>query len=106
MKYLLVLIMTLLGAFGAFFLKKAADKGFKEALKKYQFYLGGLCYFLSAIANIYLYNFFDFIVLLPMTALTYVWTFILAGIFLKEKIGIYKIIGIGAIFCGLALLVV
>ena len=73
MKYYIVLIiMTILGACGSFYLKKASDaKKIKILVITPAFYLGGLLYLISAILNIYILKFLDYSVVLPLTSITY-----------------------------------
>ena len=102
MKYYIVLIiMTILGACGSFYLKKASDaKKLKILVITPAFYLGGFLYLLSAILNIYILKFLDYSVVLPLTSITYIWTFVLSYCFLKEGITHKKIIGIVLIVLG------
>jgi drug/metabolite transporter (DMT)-like permease len=46
----------------------------------------------------------DLSVVLPMTALTYVWTLILARLFIGEKLNARKIAGVAAILGGVVLI--
>ena len=64
------------------------------------FYLGGFLYLISAILNIYILKFLDYSVVLPLTSITYIWTFGLSYCFLKEGITQKKIIGIVLIVLG------
>ena len=89
--YLLFVVMTLLGAFGAFFFKKSANhsKSLSGMLKTSQLYVGGFLYFASAVLNIYILRYLDYSVVLPLTSITYIWTMFIACIWLKEKISWY-----------------
>lgn len=104
--HLLFVVMTLLGAFGAFFFKKSADhsKSLSGMLKTYQLYVGGFLYFSSAILNICILHYLDYSVVLPLTSITYIWTILIACIWLKEKISLYKVLGITCIICGAILI--
>ena len=88
MKYYIVLIiMTILGACGSFYLKKASDaKKIKILVITPAFYLGGLLYLISAILNIYILKFLDYSVVLPLTSITYIWTFVLYKLIFKKSI--------------------
>ena len=100
--YLLLIVMTLLGAFGALYLKKAttAAKSLFGLLKVWQFYLGGFLYFASAILNIYLLRYLDYSVVLPLTSITYIWTLLIARVDLKEQISGFQVLGIVCIVAG------
>ena len=96
--------MTALGSVAGFCLKKASGcSGLKNMLKNKYFYLGGVLYFFSALINIYLLRVLPYSVVLPLTAITYVWTMIISYFALKEIISVKKVLGvifiiIGAIF--------
>ena len=100
--YILLVVMTLLGAFGALYLKKAANnaKSLIGLCRVWQFYLGGFLYFASAILNIYLLRYLDYSVVLPLTSITYIWTLLIARVSLKEQISRYQIAGILCIAAG------
>lgn len=99
--YFLLLVMTIIGSFAAFFLKSASgSKQLKDLLSSKYLYLGGLLYFLSAIINIYVLHFLDYSVVLPLTSITYIWTMIISRYKLNENISNKKIIGIGFIIIG------
>lgn len=105
--YFYLLIMTLLGATGSLFLKKAASKGssLSSYISDYQFYIGGSLYFLSALLNIIILKYLDFTIVLPLTALTYIWTFIFSLTLLKEKFTLRKMLGTILIITGACVLV-
>jgi drug/metabolite transporter (DMT)-like permease len=105
MIYVLVIVMTALGAGGAFFFKKASASGWARLLKNRNLYIGGALYLLSAVINIVLYGYMAYSVLVPLTALTYIWTFVLSGVLLKEKITRAQIAGIILITAGLVMTV-
>ncbi|OJU12365.1 MAG: multidrug transporter [Clostridiales bacterium 43-6] len=99
--YLLLVAMTILGAFAAFFLKKAsAGDGILSILKSLNFYIGGFLYFVSALINIYILKHLDYSVVLPLTSITYIFTMLISHQFLKEKITTKKIIGVSLILIG------
>lgn len=106
MLYLLFLVMTLMGAFGAFFLKRASGAmGLTALLKNWNFYLGGGLYGLSAVVNIYVLRYLPYSVVLPMTSVTYVWTAVIGWRMLGEKLTWRCCIGIAVIICGVGILV-
>lgn len=104
--YLLFVAMTLLGAFGAFFFKLSANhsKSLFGMLKTYHLYVGGFLYFASAVLNILILRYLDYSVVLPMTAITYIWTMLIACVWLKEKIRVNNILGIVCIVSGAVLI--
>lgn len=103
----LLIVMTLMGAVAALFLKRASSfKSIKDLLTNIHFYIGGLLYFLSALLNIYILKYLDYSVVLPLTSITYIWTMILSCMILKEKVGSRKMIGIFGIIVGAVLIAV
>lgn len=103
--YLLLLLMTFLGAFGAFYFKKTSSSStIKMLLLNKYLYCGVILYFVSAIINIYVLRFLNYSIVLPATSITYIWTFIIAKILLKENITIRKITGMTFIVCGVILI--
>lgn len=91
--------MTLLGALGGFALKQVSSK---ESLlgKLTVFMCGCLLYGLGAILNVMALRTFPYTIVFPLTSLTYIWTFILSYFYLKEKINLYKWIGLSLIIAG------
>ena len=103
--FLLLILMTIIGSFAGFSLKKASNNLRLDNLLKNKFlYVGGFLYFISALINIYLLKIYDYTFVLPFTSITYVWSFIIANFFLKEKITKYKLLGILFIILGVILL--
>ncbi|WP_017413600.1 EamA family transporter [Clostridium tunisiense] len=97
---MLLLTMTILGAFAGLFLKKASSSPFKSLILNINLYLGGGLYFLSALINIYILKYLDYSVVLPLTSMTYIWTMLISFFILHEKISVKKIIGIALILVG------
>ena len=102
----LFLLMTLFGAAGAVLLKFSLSGSFSvfSLLRSIPFYLGGGLYFASALLNILLLRDMPLAILLPLTSITYIWTFLLARFFFKESITKLKISGLMIIFAGVFLL--
>ena len=103
--YFLFPIMTLLGALGGYFFKKGADNlnGLLSLILNWRVYLGGIFYVSAALLNIIALKFLPYSIVLPLTAMTYIWTMIISKVALGEKITRNKIIGtiliiIGSIF--------
>lgn len=91
--------MTLFGALGGLVLKKVSSK---ETLtgKLTVFMLGCFLYGLGAILNVLALRHFPYTIVFPLTALTYIWTFLISYFYLKEKINAYKIAGLLFIIAG------
>lgn len=106
--YTIILVMTVIGAFGGYTLKLAtasSDKIYSVMFSKW-FYIGGALYVTSALLNIYVLKLLPYTVVLPLTSITYIWTMIISYFLLKENITKYKILGIifimlGALFISL-----
>jgi drug/metabolite transporter (DMT)-like permease len=93
--------MTLLGSFGGFFFKKSTDGDSILSIIKSKFlYIGGMLYVSSAVLNIIVLKYMPLSVVLPMTAITYIWSMISSRIILKEKITKFKFLGIIFILIG------
>lgn len=104
----ILIVMTLMGAFAGLCLKKASadlEYSFFAILKNHYLYLGGFLYVISAVLNIILLSKMNYSVVLPLTAITYLWTMILSSLVLKEKVTRKKISGIVLIVVGAILLV-
>ncbi len=102
--------MTWFGALGGFSLKRgmtARAGGLKSLLANRWLYAGAFFYGASTLLNIWVLTHRPYTVVLPLTAVTYVWTMLLARYALGEHITIQKIAGlivIGAGACCLVLL--
>ena len=106
-KYILLIIsFTLLGAVGSYCFKKAVSEvpTVKRIVLHPLLYFGGAFYFLSAILNIIALKYLPYTLVLPMTAITYIWTLIIAKYFLKEKVTKFKLTGIILIIIGVVLI--
>lgn len=99
--YIIILIMTFAGAFASLFLKKASSKGsIINMLKDKNIYIGGIIYVTAALLNIYVLKYLDYSTVLPLTAITYIWTMVISYKILKEKITNKKKIGVILIILG------
>lgn len=98
--------MTLLGSLGAFFFKRSTEgmDGIFSLLKVPSFYVGGVLYVAGAMLNVVLLRYMDYTVLYPMGSISYIWSLIISGIFLDEKITVRKIFGVALICAGVVLL--
>lgn len=93
---------TVFGAFGGYFFKMAisnVDNVIKVIFHPY-LYVGGILYFGGAVLNIIVLKKFPYTVVLPATAITYIWTMLISYFLLKEKITMNKIYGVGLIMLG------
>ena len=106
MKYIILLLMTFLGALGGFYLKVSTGKvsNFIDLAKCKEFYMGGVFYCLGALLNIYLLKFIPYSIVMPLNALTYIWAFILGVKILNEKINREKLVGVIFIIIGVIFL--
>lgn len=97
----------IIGAFASLALKKGCvNLSLKLIYKNVWIYIGGLLYLSTVVINIILLKYLDYTVVLPFTSLTYVWSALLAFLFLKEKIYLKQMVGLTMIVCGAFLLVV
>lgn len=99
---LILAVMTMLGSLGAVCLKKSTAelKNVFSLIVNPWFYLGGTLYVVSALMNIYLLRIMEYSVVLPLTAVTYIWTIIFSRLIFKEDVNIMKILAIGFIIAG------
>ena len=93
--------MTMVASFASFFLKKSTYGGkiLSIVVNKY-LYIGGFLYVLAALFNIWILKRMPYSVVVPLGSICYIWTMLIAGFFLKEKIGLGKIIGVLLILSG------
>ena len=101
----LVILATLVGAFGPIFLKKASSNklsSIKSLLANYNLFIGVFLYGLSTILFIPALKGGDLSVLYPFVALVYIWVSLLSVKFLGEKMNKYKWIGIALIIVGVS----
>ena len=99
--FVLLLVMTLLGAVASLFFKKASScSGAVKVLKNTNLYIGGFLYLASAVLNIIVLRKLDYSLVLPLTSITYAWTMIISYLILKERISRRKIGGVILIIIG------
>jgi multidrug transporter EmrE-like cation transporter len=104
----IMVLLTIIGAFGSILLKKGAAKfhlnfslkGLIDFLTNWDIIFGGILYFLSMVGFIYLLKQQELSVLYPLTSISYIFVTIFSVWLLKEKINSYKIIGIALIIFG------
>lgn len=103
----LVLINTVIGAFGPIYLKKGADKlsfNIKKLITNYTMIFGFSCYGISLILFIIALKGGEVSVLYPMVSIGYVWVAFLSVKILKEKMNLYKWLGILFIIFGVSMI--
>ncbi len=94
--------MGVLASFGSYFLKKAAMGGIspRKLIACRPLYIGGLLYVASALLNYYLLKVYPFSLVVPLGALTYIWTQIISKVLLGEPSSVRKSAGIALILVG------
>lgn len=93
--FLIIIIFTFLGSYGSYCFKKASgNESIIKILCSPILYIGGVFYLVSLILNIYTLEYMPYNIVFPLTSLTYIWTLVIAKIFLNESITKRKIIGI------------
>jgi drug/metabolite transporter (DMT)-like permease len=103
MNYLLVLVMTMLASVASYYLKRASAGSLINVFRNRYFYYGGALYVASALVNVLLLQVMPYSVVVPLGALTYIWTMLLSARLLKEKISMRKIAGILTVIVGIFL---
>jgi len=85
--------MTLLGSFGAISLKLASRSihSIREIVHCKWLPLGIFLYLASSVINIILLRQLDYTKVLPITALTYIWTLPLSRLIFGEQFDVWKI---------------
>ncbi len=99
-----VFLCTIIGAFGALFLKEASAKISLQHLLNKKLIFGILCYGTGMFINIAALRFGDLSVLYPLNSLTYIWVTLLSKYRLKEDINKFKIAGIALIILGVSVI--
>ena len=99
--YMLIIVTTLTASFASFFLKKSTNGGtILNIIKNKYVYIGGFLYVMTVLFNIWLLKRMPYSVIVPLGSICYIWTMVIARLFLKEKIGMGKIIGVLLILSG------
>ncbi|MCH8329051.1 MAG: EamA family transporter [Nanoarchaeota archaeon] len=101
----LVILATLIGAFGPILLKKASAKklsSISSLMKNYHLFGGVALYAIGTILFIPALKGGDLSVLYPFVALTYIWVSLLSVKFLGEKMNLMKWMGISLIIVGVS----
>ncbi len=99
----LVIFGTLIGSWGAI-LFKLASREFSlnpmKLVKNWKLLLGGSCYLVSTVPFLIAIKYGELSLLFPFVSLSYVWVLLLSMIFLKEKMNMWKWLGIAFIIMG------
>lgn len=101
----LVILATLIGAFGPILLKKASARKLSKIsslIKNYCLFGGVSLYALGTLLFIPALRGGDLSVLYPFVSLTYIWVCLLSMKFLNEKMNLYKWAGILMIIAGVS----
>lgn len=102
--YPLMVVATLLGAFGSLYLKigsKHLEGGIKNLIFNKTLIVGVTLFTVSAVLVIIALKFGELSKIFPMTALTYVWVAALSSKFLKEKMTREKLAAFVLIIIGI-----
>ena len=100
----LVMISTILGAFGSLYLKKGSVKFNLKNLLNKKLIFGMLIYGLSTIFFILALKKGEVSILYPISALSYIWVSLLSVKVLKEKMNLFKWLGIILIILGVVII--
>jgi drug/metabolite transporter (DMT)-like permease len=104
---LLILTSSLIGSFGAVFLKLGAEhmKGsLRSFVRNYWLAIGVCLYLLSSVFFVMGVAQGELTILYPMVSLGYIWTIIWARLFFREPFTMSKIAGLVMIIFGVALI--
>ena len=104
---ILVLVGTVLGAFGALYIKIGSNDfslNIKKIIKNQKLILGFVFYALSSVFYVIALKGGDLSVLYPIVSIGYVWVCLLSVWFLKEKMNKFKWLGIITIIIGITLI--
>ena len=106
MIFISLLLMGFFASVASFFLKKSTAGGLDigKLIRNPHLYLGGGLYVLSALMNLYLLKKLPYSIVVPLGALTYIWTLIIAHKYLGEAITRQKLCGVASILMGVIFL--
>jgi len=99
----LVILGTLIGSWGAILFKLASVEfslnPFK-LIKNWKLLLGGMFYLVSTVPFLIAVKYGELSLLYPFVSLGYVWVLLLSMLLLKEKMNLWKWLGIALIIIG------
>jgi drug/metabolite transporter (DMT)-like permease len=103
---ILVLLMAIFSALGAYFLKVAADKSKtnRHLARHTELWLGIFFYLVGAVCIMLLMQRIEYSIAVPLGALTYLFSLLFGHWWLNERITKSKIIGVLLIIAGVAVL--
>lgn len=107
MSIILALIAAVIGAFAAVMIKKGSSRltrNFFRNIKNWRLILGGILYIISSVFFVVALKHGELSVLYPMIATQYIWVSVLSSKLLKEKINLWKWLGITFIIFGVVLI--
>lgn len=105
--FLLVVIASFLGACGAFFLKRGADRShfrLQHPQVNPRIFLGLGLYFLGSVIYIVALRHGELSMLYPVASLTYLWAMFLAAWQLNEPINTRKVLGLILLLVGVGVI--
>ncbi len=105
---LLVILSSIIGAFGGFVFKGAAKElkfNLKKMMRNYRLIFGFILFGLASVIYIGALTKGELNVLYPVSSLTYIWSSLIAKKYLNEKLNFYKWSGIALIILGAILIV-
>lgn len=106
MIYLVLILMTIIGAFGGYYFKKSTTaSSVLELARNFNFYMGTIFYIVSSLLNIIILRYLPYSIVLPLTSITYIWTAVIGHFLLNEKLHRRDIAGIGIVVLGAMVLV-
>jgi len=100
--YFYIILSTVFGAFGGFFIKRTMlkNKSLFDAFRSISLFIGIGFYVIGVIFNIFALQVLLYVIVVPCSSITYIWSMIIAKGFLKENIGSMKVIGLALILLG------
>jgi drug/metabolite transporter (DMT)-like permease len=104
---LLILTSSLIGSFGAVFLKLGAEhmkSSLRSLVRNYWLAIGVCLYLLSSVFFVMGVAQGELTILYPMVSLGYIWTIVWARLFFREGFTMSKIAGLVMIIFGVALI--
>ena len=93
--WMILIIMTMFGALGGYFFKKATSHGI--ALQKtfiINLFIGGTLYVGSALLNILLLTKMPYTIVYPLTSITYLWTLLFLVLLLIRENNKAQVLGV------------
>lgn len=111
-QFIIINIGALIAAAGGIFIKRLSDQLdhtdplliiFTSAIKNPNIWLGGICYVAPIFLWTYLLKYMELTKLQPTLSIVYLYTLVLAFLFLGEVPSFTKLLGIALIMCGIVI---